>query len=407
MFNKTRADQKNLKIADESASESWKQVSGLRSLDSEYLDIRDSIPTGLKLVREYEEARERILKVLRGTREDWDSYRWQLKNRVSDVEVLKGIIHLSENEIREIEVTGRQYRWSVSPHYLSLMDPEDSNCPIRLQAIPSIKEYMGEPGLDYPMNVDKQLYPPLVARLYPDRLIIKLTNMCSMFCRHCQRKRDIDSRDVIHPMSRIREAIDYVRENDEVRDVLLTGGDALALSDDQLDYILTELGNISHVEIKRLGSRMPCVMPQRITPELCEILSKHDPVYLNTQFNHPREVTVEAQRAVDMLTRSGVVVRDQTVLLKRINDDPHVMKKLMQELLKIKVAPYYLFDCKKVDGIRHFGGPLDVGLNIIKKMRGFTSGMAVPTFIKHVPDARGKVPIYPRNQYGPVFEDND
>lgn len=400
-------DQENLKVADENGAESRKQASGLRFLDSEYLDIKDSISTGLKLVREYEEARARILKVLGGTPEDWNSYKWQLKNRVSDIDVLKRIICLSDTEIREIRVTGRQYRWSVSPHYLSLMDPEDSSCPIRLQAIPSIKEYLGEPGLDYPMNVDSQPYPPLVARLYPDRLIIKLTNMCSMFCRHCQRKRDIESRDVIHPMSRIKEAIEYVRENDEVRDVLLTGGDALALSDDQLDYILTELSNIPHVEIKRLGSRMPCVMPQRITSELCEILSRHDPVYLNTQFNHPKEVTVEAKKAVDMLTRSGVVVRDQTVLLNRVNDDPHIMKKLMQELLKIKVAPYYLFDCKKVDGIRHFGVPIEKGLKIIKKMRGFTSGMAVPTFIKHVPDARGKVPVYPDIDYGPGYDDGD
>jgi lysine 2,3-aminomutase len=215
---------------------------------------------------------------------------------------------------------------------------------------------------------------------------------------------DIDSADVTYPTNMMDEAIQYVRDNEEIRDVLLTGGDALFLSDKRLDYILTQLDEIPHVEIKRLGSRMPCVLPQRITPELCAMLEKHDPVYLNTQFNHPKEVTPEAQKAVDMLTKAGVVVRDQTVLLKGINADKHIMKRLMHELLKIKVAPYYIFNCKKVEGIRHFRSPVAEGMEIIEHLRGYTSGMAVPTFIITAPDGRGKTPMFPQYLLKPAVE---
>jgi lysine 2,3-aminomutase len=217
-----------------------------------------------------------------------------------------------------------------------------------------------------------------------------------MYCRHCLRRKDIESTDMTYPREMLEKAIDYVRECPEIRDVLLTGGDALSLSDDKLDFILTELDKIPHVEIKRLGSRMPCTVPQRITPELCRMLEKHDPVYLNTQFNHPKEVTEEARKAVDMLTKSGVIVRDQTVLLKGVNADKHIMKKLMQELLRIKVAPYYIFNCKKVEGIRHFRPPIAEGIEIIEHMRGQTSGMAVPTFIITAPEGRGKTPMHPQ-----------
>jgi lysine 2,3-aminomutase len=210
------------------------------------------------------------------------------------------------------------------------------------------------------------------------------------------RRKDIGHKDLIYSRSQLRQALDYIRENEEIRDVLLTGGDALALSDDQLDWILTELDKIPHVEIKRLGSRMPCVLPQRITPRLCTMLEKHDPVYLNTQYNHPKEITAEAQKAVDLLTKAGVVVRDQTVLLKTINNDPHVMKLLMHEMLKIKVAPYYIFNCKKVEGIGHFRASIQEGLNIMEHLRGYTSGMAVPTYIITAPEGRGKTPIAPQ-----------
>jgi lysine 2,3-aminomutase len=360
-----------MEVSEEDRSIAIARSAEVRELDAEYFEIKDQIPTGLKLADVYRERRDLILKVLGGTLEDWDDYKWQLRKRIHDVDILGQIINLTEKKRLDIEKTGEQYRWGISPFYASLMDPDDPYCPIRLQAVPSIDEYLDDSEIQDPMIIKYNSPAPLVSRLYPDRLIINVTNACAMYCRH-------------------------VRDCPEIRDVLLTGGDALALSDDRLDYILTELGKIPHVEITRLGSRMPCVTPQRVTPELCKMLEKHDPVYLNTQFNHPKEVTEEARKAVDMLTKAGVVVRDQTVLLKGINADKHVMKKLMHELLRIKVAPYYIFNCKKVEGLRHFRPPIAEGIEIIEHMRGHTSGMAIPTFIITAPDGRGKTPLHPQ-----------
>jgi lysine 2,3-aminomutase len=368
----------------------------VKGLITDFLEVKDKIPTGLKLEKEYAQAKKKILKVLGGNEKDWENYRWHLKNRIQDAETLGKIIQLDEEEVRHIRKTGKQYRWAISPYYASLMDPEDRKCPVRLQAVPSIKELLDTSEVKDPMIIRYNSPAPLISRLYPDRLIINVTNICSMFCRHCLRRKDIGQRDLIYSRSMLKEAVDYIRKNEEIRDVLLTGGDALSLSDDQLDWILTELDGIPHVEIKRLGSRMPCVLPQRITPELCRMLEKHDPVYLNTQYNHPKEITHDAKVAVDMLTRAGVVVRDQTVLMKGINNDPHVMKILMHEMLRIKVAPYYIFNCKKVEGIRHFRTSIQEGLNIMEHLRGYTSGMAVPTYIITAPEGRGKTPIAPQ-----------
>ena len=373
----------------------------VKELEASYFAVKDMIQTGLKLEEEYARGKEKVLDILGGTEKDWADYRWHLKNRIRDENTLSRIIYMTDEEREEIRKTGEQYRWSVSPFYASLMHPEDKDCPIRMQAIPTIKEYLDKSEITDPMVIKYNSPAPLISRLYPDRLIINVTNQCAMFCRHCLRRTDIDSTDVTYPKGMIDEALQYVGENEEIRDVLLTGGDALALSDRQLDYILTQLDEIPHVEIKRFGSRMPCVLPQRITPQLCKMLEKHDPVYMNTQFNHPKEVTTEARKAVDMLTRAGVIVRDQTVLLKGINNNAHVMKKLMQELLRIKVQPYYIFNCKKVEGIRHFRATIADGLNIIEHLRGYTSGMAVPTFIITAPDGRGKTPVYPQYLLNP------
>ncbi len=392
---------KQVEVSKKDRSIALARSAEVKALDEDYFAVKDSISTGYKLHKDYLKAKKRILSVLGGTPEDWDSYKWQLKNRISEIGLLGEIINLSDKERENIIRSGEQYRWGISPFYASLMDPEDSRCPIRKQAVPSISEVQDASEVRDPMIIKYNSPASLISRLYPDRVIINITNFCSTFCRHCLRRKDIDFKDVTYPKKMIDEAIQYVRDNEEIRDVLLTGGDALALSDKQLDYILTRLDKIPHVEIKRLGSRMPCVLPQRVTPELCSMLEKHDPVYLNTQFNHPKEVTPEAREAVDRLTRSGVVVRDQTVLLRGINNDPHVMKKLMQELLRIKVAPYYIFNCKKVEGIRHFRAPIADGMNIIEHLRGYTSGMAVPTFIITAPDGRGKTPIYPHYYLNP------
>ena len=368
----------------------------VKKLIADFLQAREKIPTGFKLQKEYDQAKKRILKLLGGTEKDWQNYKWHLKNRIENVDTLRKLVRLSQKEMGEIRKTGEQYRWGISPYYASLIDPQDLNCPVRKQAVPSIKERLDTSEIKDPLIIKYNSPAPLISRLYPDRLIINVTNMCSMFCRHCLRRKDIGGKDLIYSRSQLGEAFAYIRENEEIRDVLLTGGDALALSDDQLDWILTELDKIPHVEIKRLGSRMVCVLPQRITPELCRMLEKHDPIYLNTQFNHPKEITTEAQKAVDRLTKAGVVVRDQTVLLKGINNDPHVMKVLMHEMLRIKVAPYYIFNCKKVEGISHFRSSIQEGLNIMEHLRGYTSGMAVPTYIITAPEGRGKTPIAPQ-----------
>ena len=368
----------------------------VKELIADFLEAKENILTGLKLEKTYKKAKKRIQKVLGGTDSDWQDYKWHLKHRIVDVDTLGKIIRLTQKEIREIRKTGEQYRWGISPYYASLMDPEDKKCPVRMQAVPSIKENLDTSEVKDPMIIKYNSPAPLISRLYPDRLIINITNMCAMFCRHCLRRKDIGDKDLVYSRSMLREALNYIRQNEEIRDVLLTGGDALSLSDDQLDWILTELDKIPHVEIKRLGSRMPCVLPQRITPELCRMLEKHDPVYLNTQYNHPKEITRDAKKAVDSLTKAGVVVRDQTVLLRGINDDPHVMKILMHEMLRIKVAPYYIFNCKKVEGLRHFRTSIQEGLNIMEHLRGYTSGMAVPTYIITAPEGRGKTPIAPQ-----------
>jgi len=364
-----------MEVSAEDRSIALQRSAEVKALDEEYFRVKEYIPTGLKLTEKYRENRGRILDVLGGSEEDWDDYRWHLKNRISSVNVLERIVQLTEKEREDVLLVEKQYRWGISPFYASLMDSEDRFCPVRKQAVPSILERIDTSEIRDPMIIKYNSPAPLVSRLYPDRLIINVTNACAMFCRHCLRRKDIDLTDVTYPHKMLEQALEYVRMNPEIRDVLLTGGDALLLSDKQLDYILTELEKIPHVEIKRLGTRMPCVLPQRVTPELCRMLRKHDPVYISTQFNHPKEVTGEARKAVDMLTTSGVIVRDQTVLLKGINNDKHVMKKLMHELLRIKVVPYYIFNCKKVEGIRHFRAPIAEGIEIIEHMRGYTSGI--------------------------------
>lgn len=385
-----------MQVSEEDRSVAIKRSAEVKSHDQEYFDLKDKIPTGLNLEGRFRKNKNLILEILGGNEEDWEDYRWHLRNRIGKVDVLSKFLNLSDEEKSHIARAGEIYRWTISPYYASLMDRDDRKCPIRKQAVPSVKEYMDESKVSDPMIIKYNSPAPLISRLYPDRLIINVTNACAMFCRHCLRRKDIEFSDVTYPDQMLEKALDYVRRNTEIRDVLLTGGDALALSDKKLDDILTELDRIPHVEIKRLGTRMPCVVPQRITPELCRMLEKHDPIYLSTQFNHPIEVTREARDAVDRLTRSGVIVRDQTVLLKGVNNDKHVMKKLMQELLRIKVVPYYIFNCKKVEGIRHFRPPIAEGIEIIEHMRGYTSGMAVPTFIITAPDGRGKTPMYPQ-----------
>jgi len=375
---------------------SQERAAKLKEIAREYIEARKTIPTGFKRAADILENKHRIMQVLSATKENWNSWHWQLSNRVGDSDTLGQIFDLTEKEKHDIDEVGVRFRWGVSPHYLSLMDRTDRDCPVWRQMIPSAEELAltGNPdfsGEEYTSPVKA------VVRWYPDRVQFNTTNICSAFCRHCLRRRRIGGIDKPAPDVDIQEGLDYIRANPEIRDVLFTGGDPLTFSDEKLDWLLSELDSIEHVEIKRLGSRMPVTVPQRITPDLCKMLSRHHPLYFNNHFNHPMEVTADSAEACDRLTRAGIPIGNQTVLLRGVKDDPHVMKALNHELLKIRVRPYYIYHCQGTIGIAHHRTTVEKGIEIMENLRGYTSGMAVPDYII-TPAGLGKTPLAPNYQ---------
>jgi glutamate 2,3-aminomutase len=389
----------SLHVTEEARRHALERCREYREAIEDYLEAKPAIPWGLDLEEQYAANRRRVLAALGGDEDSWADWRWHLRHVIRDTATLAKILPLQPREIEEIEHVSRRYRWGISPYYASLMDPDDPACPVRRQAVPSVLEVEDPSVIDEPETVKTNSPAPGITRLYPDRLIINVTNACSMFCRHCLRRRDIGFQNLIYSKKDITSAVQYVRENPEIRDVLITGGDALMLRDDYLDWLLGELDAIEHVEVKRIGSRTPVVLPMRITDELCRILERHSPqckpLYLMTQFNHSREITRASAEVVEKLTRHGVLVADQTVLLRGVNCHRDVMKKLMQDLARIKVRPYYIFHCKKLPGVKHFRAQIEDGLDIMEHMRGYTSGLAVPTYIITAPDGRGKTPVQP------------
>ncbi|MDI6907170.1 MAG: glutamate 2,3-aminomutase [Thermoanaerobacterales bacterium] len=367
----------------------------LKARIADYLAVRDSVPTGFSWAECITAEKERLMRILGATNEEWADWHWQMKNRLHTVDALALATGVPVTDLAEIEKVGAQYRWSVSPYYATLVAAAGPGSPVWRQAIPSIEELRDTGGKLDPMGEEFTSPVPGITRRYPDRLIINVTNMCAMYCRHCQRRRNIGEVDRHKPRAVIEAALEYIRQNPEIRDVLVTGGDALLLSDRQLDWLLGELHAIPHVEIKRLGTRTIVTMPQRITDDLCAVLAQYPPIYINTQFNHPLEVTEDAARACDRLIKAGVVLGNQAVLLKNVNNDPFVMRKLNQELLRIRVRPYYIFHAKQVRGTRHFITSVDEGLKIMDQLRGYTSGLAVPTYIINAPDGYGKTPVTP------------
>ncbi|MEW5954003.1 MAG: glutamate 2,3-aminomutase [Bacillota bacterium] len=369
----------------------------LRDHIKDYLQEKHSIPGGYEKQREIAGARTKILGLFGAGEEEWHDWRWQMKHRISDVSTLQKVCGpLASDLVTSISKVGRKFRWSMSPYYASLVLSDRQGGPVWLQAVPSPLELKDGCGVEDPMAEEFTSPVPGITRRYPDRLIVNVTNQCAMYCRHCQRRRNIGEIDSHRPKQVLEAALNYIRSNKEIRDVLLTGGDALMLNDGVIDWLLTELDHIEHVEIKRLGTRAIVTMPQRITPELCAILEKHPPVYINTQFNHPLEVTPEVAAACDRLIKAGVVLGNQAVLLKGVNDSPHVMKKLNHELLKIRVRPYYIFHAKSVKGTSHFITSVDRGIEIMENLRGYTSGLAVPTYIINAPNGYGKTPVLPQ-----------
>ncbi len=328
--------------------------------------------------------------------DNWNDWRWQIKNRVTTVEELKKHFPLTPEEVEGIMTCLKTLRMAITPYYLSLIDPNDVNDPIRKQAIPTANELkFCAADLDDPLHEDVDSPVSCITHRYPDRVLFLTTDQCSMYCRHCTRRRFAGQTDRGKSKEEIDKAIDYIAHTPVIRDVLLSGGDPLTLPDKSLEDIISRLRAIPHVEIIRIGSRVPCVLPQRITPELVKMLRQYHPIYLNTHFNHPNEITKEAKKACEMLADGGIPLGNQSVLLRGVNDCIHVMKKLVQELVKIRVKPYYLYQCDLSKGIEHFRTTVARGIEIIEGLRGHTSGLCVPTFVVDAPGGGGKIPVMP------------
>ncbi len=331
------------------------------------------------------------------TDEQWNDWKWQVKNRIETYEELSKYFTFSPEEAEGIKKALAKFRMAITPYYLSLIDPNDPYDPIRRQAIPAGEECNIAPAdLNDPLHEDEDSPAPGLTHRYPDRVLFLITDMCSMYCRHCTRRRFAGQKDDESPSERIEKCLAYIEKTPQVRDVLLSGGDCLMVSDQKLEYIIQRLRKIPHVEIVRLGSRTPVVCPQRITPELCDMLKKYHPIWLNTHFNHPNEFTPEAEQALARLANAGIPLGNQTVLLRGVNDCVHVMKKLMHELVRNRVRPYYIYQCDLSMGLEHFRTPVSKGIEIIENLRGHTSGYAVPTFVVDAPGGGGKTPVMPQ-----------
>ena len=328
--------------------------------------------------------------------EQWNDWKWQVQNRIETLEDLKKYISLTPEEEDGVRESLKTIRMAITPYYLSLIDPNDPHDPVRKQSIPTANElYVSPSDLEDPLHEDSDSPVPGLTHRYPDRVLFLITDMCAMYCRHCTRRRFAGQKDAASPTERIDKAIEYIANTPQVRDVLLSGGDALLMSDDRIEYILKKLREIPHVEIIRFGSRTPVVMPQRITDDFVNMLKQYHPIWLNTHFNHPNEITKESAEACAKLANAGVPLGNQSVLLRGINDCTYVMKELVHGLVKIRVRPYYIYVCDQSMGISHFRTPVSKGIEIIENLRGHTSGYAVPTFVVDAPGGGGKIPVMP------------
>ncbi len=328
--------------------------------------------------------------------ENWDDWKWQTSNRIKTAKDLKKYINLSKDEENTIEQVLGKLRMAITPYYLTLIDPDNPKCPIRQQAIPFGSELIkGENDIYDPLAEDHDSPVPGLTHRYPDRVLFLITDMCSTYCRHCTRRRFAGQKDTELKIDQINRAIEYIRDHEEVNDILLSGGDSFMVSDDRIEYILKKLREIDHVQVIRFGTRTPVVMPQRVTEKLVNMLKKYHPIWVNTHFNHPSELTPESKKAIDLLADAGIPVGNQSVLLRGINDCVHTMRKLVKGLISIRVRPYYLYQCDLSVGIEHFRTSVSKGIEIIEGLRGHISGIAVPTFVIDAPGGGGKIPVMP------------
>lgn len=330
------------------------------------------------------------------TDEQWNNWHWQVQNRIETLEQLKKYIKLTTEEENGVKESLKTLRMAITPYYLSLIDQSNPNCPVRKQAIPTHAEtHHSAADLLDPLHEDGDSPAPGLTHRYPDRVLLLVTDMCSMYCRHCTRRRFAGQTDSSSSQDDISKAIDYIARTPQVRDVLLSGGDALMISDSRLESIISRLREIPHVEIIRIGTRTPVVCPQRITDDLVNMLKKYHPIWLNTHFNHPQEVTEESIAACERMANAGIPLGNQSVLLRGVNDCVPTMKKLVQQLVKMRVRPYYIYQCDLSMGLEHFRTPVSKGIEIIENLRGHTSGYAVPTFVVDAPGGGGKTPVMP------------
>ncbi len=366
-----------------------------------------------------EELRETVPQVWKGVSErEWNDWRWQLRHRITTLDQLKEVIELTPEEREGIKHSKGRLALAVTPYFASLMDPVNHNCPIRRQAIPRVEEiHLSKSEMVDPLGEDNHSPVPGLVHRYPDRVLLLVTDQCAVYCRYCTRRRLVGSNERSITQGNFEEVLKYLKSHRKVRDVLVSGGDPLLLENERLEEILSRLRAIPHIEVLRIGTRVPVTLPQRITSGLVRMLRKYHPLLISIHFTHPKEITDQVRRACNELADGGIPLGSQTVLLKGINDKPTVMKKLVQELLKIRVRPYYIYQCDLAMGTEHFRTSVSTGIQIMEKLRGHTTGYAVPTYVVDAPGGGGKIPLQPdyvvsrergkivlRNYEGRVFE---
>ncbi|HET7559428.1 MAG TPA: lysine 2,3-aminomutase [Limnochordia bacterium] len=330
------------------------------------------------------------------TDQDWFDWKWQVRNRLRSLDELAQVINLTDEERAGLDFAEHDFPVGVNPYYAALMDPDDPNCPIRKQALPVGDEsVLGQHDMVDPLHEDVDSPVPFLTWRYPDRVLFIVTEMCAMYCRHCTRRRLVGRQEGGIPRPAVDRVIDFLKEHHQIRDVLISGGDPLSLADSRLEYILARLREVPHIEVVRIGTRVLVTNPMRITPEFAAMVKKYHPIWVNTHFNHPREVTPETRRACELLADAGCPLGNQTVLLRGVNDCPYIQKRLVQDLVKMRVRPYYLYQCDLSQGIEHFRTPVSKGIEIIEHLRGHVSGYAVPTFVVDAPEGGGKIPVMP------------
>lgn len=328
--------------------------------------------------------------------DQWNNWIWQQQNRVRNMEKLKTVLDVTPDEEMAFDKSSEIFNMAITPYYAALMDPLDPFCPIRLQSVPKMGELEVQPEeMEDPLAEERDMPVPGITHRYPDRVLFYTTHHCPVYCRHCTRKRKVADPGSAAQKEQLEKGLEYIRKTPSIRDVVISGGDPLSNSDERLDYIMGSLRKIPHVEVFRLGTRNLVTLPHRITDDFVAMIRKHLPLFVHTHFNHPRECTAEAFEACVKIADAGIPINNQMVLMKGINDDPQVVKKLNHLLLMMRVRPYYIFQCDMSQGISHFRTPIETGINIIEHLRGHTSGMAVPHFVIDAPGGGGKIPVLP------------